>query len=152
LSDNDRRIARRRIGIRGSIAILAASAAILTLLALLIGRYPEPGFTAPGLLADDSLAMRILLRLRLPRIFAALLLGLNLGLSGAVFQMLLRNPLVEPGFLGVSQGAALGAALAILFFPAWASTYCRLSSPPGACCSPSPWPGPFGLADGSSAW
>jgi iron complex transport system permease protein len=119
LSDNDRRIARRRIGIRGSIAILAASAAILTLLALLIGRYPEPGFTAPGLLADDSLAMRILLRLRLPRIFAALLLGLNLGLSGAVFQMLLRNPLVEPGFLGVSQGAALGAALAILFFPAW---------------------------------
>jgi iron complex transport system permease protein len=52
--------------------------------------------------------------LRLPRILAAFLLGAALSASGMVMQMLFRNPLVEPGFLGVSQGAAFGAALAIL--------------------------------------
>jgi iron complex transport system permease protein len=44
-----------------------------------------------------------------------LLLGVTLSAAGMVFQMLFTNPLVEPGFLGVSQGAAFGAAFAILF-------------------------------------
>ena len=53
--------------------------------------------------------------LRLPRLLTALLLGMTLSAAGMVFQMLFTNPLVEPGFLGVSQGAAFGAAFAILF-------------------------------------
>ena len=52
--------------------------------------------------------------LRLPRVIAALILGSTLALSGLVFQTILGNPLVEPGFLGVSQGAAFGAALVII--------------------------------------
>jgi iron complex transport system permease protein len=54
------------------------------------------------------------LNLRLPRLIAAFVLGMSLAAAGAVMQMLFRNPLVEPGFLGVSQGASFGAALAIV--------------------------------------
>jgi len=50
-----------------------------------------------------------------PRLLAALLLGMSLSAAGMVFQLLFGNPLVEPGFLGVSQGAAFGAAFCIVF-------------------------------------
>lgn len=56
----------------------------------------------------------IILKLRLPRMLAGLMVGGALSLSGAVLQALLRNPLADPFILGVSSGAALGAVLAIL--------------------------------------
>lgn len=84
---------------------------------LLLGRYPQAGFTEPGRLLRDSLALRVVWRLRLPRVLAAVCLGSSLATAGCAFQMLFRNPLVEPGFLGVTQGAAFGAALAILTLP-----------------------------------
>jgi iron complex transport system permease protein len=65
---------------------------------------------------EDHLAQRLVLELRLPRIVMGILLGFSLGAAGAVFQMIFSNPLVEPGFLGVSQGAAFGAALFIVAF------------------------------------
>jgi iron complex transport system permease protein len=68
----------------------------------------------PGLLTSDDLARSLVLNLRLPRLIAAFTLGMSLAAAGAVMQMLFRNPLVEPGFLGVTQGAAFGAGLAIL--------------------------------------
>ena len=83
---------------------------------IFIGRYPRPGFTAPSLILSDGLAQKIILSIRIPRILTAMLAGAVLAASGFVFQMLFSNPLVEPGFLGVSQGAAFGAALAILLF------------------------------------
>jgi iron complex transport system permease protein len=55
----------------------------------------------------------VLWGLRAPRAVAAAVVGAALGLSGAVMQGLLRNPLAEPGVLGVSAGGGLGAALAI---------------------------------------
>ncbi len=82
---------------------------------LFVGRYPRPGWLSPGTLASDPLAAQLVWSLRLPRLAAAVVLGATLGASGLTLQMLFRNPLVEPGFLGVSQGAAFGAALAILF-------------------------------------
>ncbi|MFW6215798.1 MAG: FecCD family ABC transporter permease [Alkalispirochaetaceae bacterium] len=91
---------------------------LLIFLSLLLGRYPRPGFLQPGILLRDPLALRVFLHLRLPRVATAALLGVSLGGAGCAFQMLFRNPLVEPGFLGVSQGAAFGAAGAILFLPA----------------------------------
>ena len=63
----------------------------------------------------NALARLIVIDLRLPRTLLALLVGAALGLSGAVLQGLTRNPLAEPGLLGVSTGAALGAVLAIYF-------------------------------------
>jgi len=85
---------------------------------LMIGRYPRPGFMPLSTLLDDQLAQRLVFSLRLPRLLSALLLGMALSAAGGVMQMLFRNPLVEPGFLGVSQGAGFGAALAIIFLGA----------------------------------
>ena len=96
---------------------LAALAGLLFLAAaasLLVGRYPSPGFLSPWQLARDPLALRLVLGLRLPRVLMDVLLGCVLGAAGTVFQMIFSNPLVEPGFLGVSQGAAFGAALCIV--------------------------------------
>ncbi len=67
-------------------------------------------------ISNDVLAQRLMFNLRLPRILTAILAGMTLSAAGYVFQMLFGNPLVEPGFLGVSQGAAFGAALAIVVF------------------------------------
>jgi len=61
----------------------------------------------------------ILLEVRLPRAILAILIGGSLGLAGAAMQGLLRNPLAEPGILGVSGCAALGAIL-VFYFGAFA--------------------------------
>jgi iron complex transport system permease protein len=84
-------------------------------IALFLGRYPRPYGMAPGLLFEDQLAQRLVLQLRLPRILIAVILGMTLAACGLSMQMIFRNPLVEPGFLGVTQGAAFGAALSILW-------------------------------------
>ena len=83
-------------------------------ISLLWGRYPTATIASPITIWQDRLAQQLVLNLRLPRILAACLLGMALSTSGNVLQMVFRNPLVEPGFLGVSQGAAFGAALAII--------------------------------------
>ena len=82
---------------------------------LFVGRYPEPGWLSPTTLVEDEVARRLVLNLRLPRVLSACLLGMTLAAAGSVLQMIFRNPLVEPGFLGVSQGAAFGAAVSIIY-------------------------------------
>jgi len=62
-----------------------------------------------------NLASVIVTQLRLPRAILALEVGGALGMSGAVLQGVTRNPLAEPGLLGVSAGAALGAVIAVYF-------------------------------------
>ena len=56
----------------------------------------------------------IIFNLRLPRVIAAILVGASLAIAGVVYQGIFRNPLVSPDILGVSNGACVGAALAIL--------------------------------------
>ena len=65
----------------------------------------------------------VLLDVRLPRILAAAIVGAGLALSGVIFQGILLNPLADPYTLGVSAGAAFGAALAILFGFDWMGRY-----------------------------
>ena len=103
-----------RLGRRTGLALLLAGLFVLAGIALFIGRYPAPYWTPPSLLGSDELARRLVLSLRLPRLLAAVMMGSSLAAAGLVFQMVFRNPLVEPGLLGVSQGAAFGAALSIL--------------------------------------
>jgi iron complex transport system permease protein len=98
---------------------MKALAIILTILlilafaaSLLAGRV---WITPADIFSGKQLASLIVLDVRLPRSLLALMMGATLGLSGAVLQGLTRNPLAEPGLLGVSTGAALGAVIAIYF-------------------------------------
>lgn len=93
--------------------LLIVSAALA--LSLFLGRYPRLFLTPVSALQNDELARNLVFNLRLPRILAAFLVGMVLSAAGSVFQMIFRNPLVDSGFLGVSQGAAFGASLAIVF-------------------------------------
>ena len=68
---------------------------------------------------DDSIAATILRDIRLPRMVLAIAVGAVLGLSGAAMQSLLRNPLADPGLVGVSNFAALGAVISLYF--GWAA-------------------------------
>jgi len=73
---------------------------------------PVASFQA--LLTDTQTPLSLVMQeIRLPRAILAVLVGASLGLSGAAMQGYLRNPLAEPGLLGVSGSAALGAVLAI---------------------------------------
>ncbi|MBD1435199.1 iron ABC transporter permease [Sphingobacterium sp. DN00404] len=63
----------------------------------------------------DNLAENVLLHVRLPRVLLGLLVGAALGISGAAIQGIFRNPLAEPGLIGISAGASLFAVLIIGF-------------------------------------
>ncbi len=91
--------------------------AVMFLISLLAGRVWLPiAEVWHGLWSKDaSLAATIVTQLRLPRAVLALEVGGALGISGAVLQGVTRNPLAEPGLLGVSAGAALGAVIAVYF-------------------------------------
>ncbi len=103
---------------RAAITLISAAAlAVAVVLSILVGSvWMSPrdilhGLTTPG----PDLASLIVLDLRAPRTLLGLLVGATLGLSGAVLQGLLRNPLADPGLLGVSSGAAFGAVAAIYY-------------------------------------
>ncbi len=109
---------------RGIAAYLLAAAALvaLTAFAFSVGRYPvSPGelwgvfaakiFGSAQALPDN--VETVILKVRGPRVFAALLVGAALAAAGTAYQGMFRNPLVSPDLLGVSTGAALGAVLGI---------------------------------------
>lgn len=74
----------------------------------------------------DMLARVILFNLRLPRVLLTLVAGAMLGGAGAISQMYFRNPIAEPGIMGLTAGATLGAVIAAALIPCAASC---LSSP-----------------------
>ncbi|XOK64626.1 FecCD family ABC transporter permease [Paenibacillus elgii] len=97
---------------------------VLSVAALCLGRYGIPISDVLDVLSSKLLGKpsnvnqtieNIILNLRLPRIIASIMIGGSLALAGAAYQGIFRNPLVSPDILGVSSGAGLGAALAILF-------------------------------------
>lgn len=75
-----------------------------------------------------------LFNIRLPRIITALMAGAMLSVSGAFFQAALRNPIADPGIMGVSAGAALFAFVGALLLPGFFLV--RFSSPLSAGRSP----------------
>lgn len=93
---------------------------ILLVLALFAGSLISGYATATAgdsllaLFRDDGTPLSVVMReIRLPRALLAVMIGASLGLSGAAMQGYLRNPLAEPGLIGISGAAALGAVLAI---------------------------------------
>ncbi len=71
----------------------------------------------------DEISRAAVLEVRLPRILVAALVGGALGVSGAVYQGILLNPLADPYTLGVSAGAAFGASIALLISPVFFGAY-----------------------------
>ena len=103
---------------RWLVPVLLAATAAATLGGLALGSADIPPLRAWAALLHDPEADRVALvvqEIRLPRILMGLLVGASLGLAGAALQGLLRNPLADPGVLGVSASAALGAVLALYY-------------------------------------
>lgn len=93
-------------------ALLLAFAASLLVGPAAIGL----GQTISGLFGSEAGTVTLIMQeIRLPRALLALMIGATLGLSGAALQGYLRNPLAEPGLIGVSASAALGAVIAFYF-------------------------------------
>ncbi len=92
---------------------LGSAVCALALISLLIAAspYSTAQTAVQANQTDPEVAWLILSQIRLPRVILGILVGGTLGLCGAVLQGLLRNPLAEPGIIGVSGGAALGASL-----------------------------------------
>jgi iron complex transport system permease protein len=95
---------------------LAFAIAVMAVLALMTGSYRlGPGQVISALTGGESgLLHQIVVEWRLPRVAAALVFGAALGVSGAIFQSMLRNPLAEPSLLGFTQGSYTGALIVIL--------------------------------------
>ena len=100
---------------------------IVILLALASGRYPVSFLSVFRILTDvltgtelgsqySRTEQNVVLNVRLPRVLIAGIAGAGLAVAGAALQGIFRNPLVGPQIIGVSSGAALGGALAILLF------------------------------------
>lgn len=96
---------------------------VLILICLCVGKYSlNPGeclrIIIGKLMGSEAswqqMDENVLLGIRLPRVLATVVVGAALALSGAVYQGIFKNPLVSPDFLGVSSGACIGAAVAIL--------------------------------------
>ncbi|WP_105967829.1 FecCD family ABC transporter permease [Streptomyces geranii] len=97
-------------------AVLALAIACMAVLALMTGSYQlSPGEVISALTGGTTgLAHDIVVEWRLPRVAAALVFGAALGVSGAVFQSTMRNPLADPYIIGFSQGSYTGALIVIL--------------------------------------
>jgi len=98
--------------------------AMMSVLSLSLGAFRIPLYNVLGILFDSigleltdfsQQQSNVLLHIRLPRILMAILVGGGLGVTGAALQGLFRNPLVEPGLIGVSSGGALFAVIFIVF-------------------------------------
>lgn len=118
--------ARRKLRRRHRMVTLGLALLVVALLAvaLTIGDYPLPvGEVVSSLLSPltgvtEPASDFIVLGVRLPRAITGLLAGAALGLSGVIFQTVLRNPLASPDIVGITTGASSAAVVAIIVFHA----------------------------------
>ncbi|MER5971516.1 iron ABC transporter permease [Streptomyces sp. NPDC002055] len=136
-------MARTTRGTRTAVltAVLAAALALFALLSAALGAY---GIPLGGLLDSllhraglggaplDRVGESVLWNVRLPRVVLALLVGASLGCAGALMQGMFGNPLAEPGVIGISSGAAVGAvgaiALGLDVLGTWTVTACAFAA------------------------
>jgi iron complex transport system permease protein len=113
-------MSRVTLSVLGAFAVLT----VLVVIAFSVGRYPVSAGELASLLwaklsgsgsGIDSTVETVILKIRGPRVVAAIMIGAALAAAGAAYQNMFRNPLVSPDILGVSAGAAMGAVLGIFF-------------------------------------
>ncbi|WP_031075725.1 iron chelate uptake ABC transporter family permease subunit [Streptomyces sp. NRRL S-118] len=109
-----RRHSVRAVGLLVSVGVLL----LVCVASIVVGAKPVPvGDVWHGLFHNSGTGTDVVIaELRVPRTVMGLIVGVALGLSGAVMQALTRNPLAEPGLMGVNAGAAAAVVTAISFF------------------------------------
>lgn len=114
-----------RLDVRATVVVALLMLAALTASVVLIGTgdFPIPAADVVRTLFGEGDAGQefIITELRLPRVLVGLLVGASLGLGGALFQSISRNPLGSPDVLGLGQGATAGALVMIVLFSGSAS-------------------------------
>ena len=139
----------RRLAIFPAISVMLLAAAVLLGLSLASGSVQLSLEEIAGAAFDDgpSLARDVLIELRLPRALTAFAVGGLLAVSGAILQVLLRNPLADPYVMGVSGGASVAALVAIMLgLPAAGVDGLAAVGALGACLLV------FALAQGPGGW
>ena len=112
-----RKVSALRVGTVWLMLLIAL--ALLSLVAINVG---SAGYSIPQILSalfspEKSTVKVVVVNLRLPRLLLALLIGASLSASGAILQSVMRNPLADPGTIGVSAGAGTAATTILLLFP-----------------------------------
>lgn len=107
-------LTRRRIGWT-AVAVFALLLAVLLSLAFGSRQFAPPEVLGALLYGGDGDAAQVVRFLRLPRTLIGLMVGAALALAGTVMQGVTRNPIADPGVLGISQGASVGVVLALSF-------------------------------------
>lgn len=106
-------LSRRSLVLITSAALLA----VAVVLSLAVGARPlSPAEVWHGLVDPDAAAFAVVREMRLPRTLLGLAVGAALGLAGGVMQALTRNPLADPGLLGINAGASAAVVSSIAFF------------------------------------
>ncbi|KMK78170.1 FecCD family ABC transporter permease [Alkalihalobacillus pseudalcaliphilus] len=111
----NRRNKRRTLLILSALPILI----IVSLLGMSVGSVSIPFLDLMNIIFhnDDSIYRTILVDLRIPRVLIGLLVGACLAVSGAILQGVMRNPLADPGIIGVTAGGGMMASITMLMLP-----------------------------------
>lgn len=113
------KVVKTRNGIIVSFLFMISFLILLFFLSINVGSL-KIGFMQmlQGLFVEYDEAVATVYDLRFPRIIIAMIAGASIAVSGVLFQAVMKNPLADPGIIGISSGASLMAVLVILFFPA----------------------------------
>lgn len=131
---SDLTLDRRRAGLRRRALLILVAAALLVIAGMLwslaVGAVAVPLDVIVNTLFDlpGEQEAYIVLRSRLPRTLMALLAGGALGLSGAIIQAVIRNPLASPNIIGISSGAALFTLVLVLILPGISEAFVPLAA------------------------
>ena len=114
---NGKQVSLLRVGTVLLALLVLLAAACLVSMAVGSAGYSVPEILRAIFSEEKSAIKTIVINLRLPRIILAILIGASLAAAGALLQSVMRNPLADPGTIGVSAGAGTAATTILLLFP-----------------------------------
>ncbi|WP_255408948.1 iron ABC transporter permease [Sporosarcina sp. P34] len=106
------------------VIVLVTSGSLLMIAAILSLMIGPVSFSIQEIwegifVASDTMERRIVWELRFPRVLVGMIVGVSLAVAGAILQGVMRNPLADPGIIGVSSGAGLAATIIMIIYPAY---------------------------------
>lgn len=121
----------RRISLSTTLSVLSGFLAFVAIASITVGpmsiSFTDSLRSLTGSSSDLAPHIQLVINeIRLPRTILCMFIGAILAICGVVMQGLFRNPLAEPGIIGVSAGAALGGAFAIVVFAEFSQNYPQL--------------------------